>query len=96
LAIFSIWESYFPPELHDAGREVTEAIWKDMESYEGYVSHQLIQDLDDAGHLMVLSTWSSREAADAVLEAYAGNPNAERANAMVSRPRTRFLGDRIA
>ena len=30
MAVFSIWESRFPPEHAGRGREVTEAIWLDM------------------------------------------------------------------
>lgn len=36
-----------------------------MPDFEGYVSHKLIEDLDDPGHMLVVSEWASRERADA-------------------------------
>jgi quinol monooxygenase YgiN len=91
MAVYSIWESQFPQEASAAGRAVTERIWLDMQAYEGYVGHELLQDLDDPGHLLVVSRWESREHADQVLAEYAGHPNAVEANRLVSRPRRRFV-----
>jgi hypothetical protein len=47
MTVFSIWESWFPPENHTAGREVTEAIWRDMQAYSGYLRHVIVADLDE-------------------------------------------------
>jgi quinol monooxygenase YgiN len=96
MAVFSIWESWFPPEHHTAGREVTEAIWRDMQAYGGYLRHVIVEDLDDPGHLIVVSEWQSRAAADATLAEYAEHQNAKRANALVAQPRRRTLGRAIA
>lgn len=93
MAILSIWESHFPPAAAAEGVAVTEAIWHDMPSYPGYLGHQLVRDLDDPGHLLVVSWWSSRERADQVLRDYAGHPNAVRANQLVDRPRARFVAE---
>jgi heme-degrading monooxygenase HmoA len=95
MSVFSVWQSTFPEEARAEGLAVTEAIWRDMAALDGYVGHELIQDLDDPGHLLVVSRWSSRERADEVLREYAGAPNATRANALVSQPRTRFVGRRV-
>jgi quinol monooxygenase YgiN len=92
MPVYSVWESYFPAEQAQAGRAVTEAIWRDMRQFDGYVTHDLIEDLDDPGHLLVVSQWKTRERADEVLREYANHPSAERANQLVSRPRTRFVG----
>lgn len=51
-----------------------------------------IEDLDDSSHLLVVSRWTTRQRADEVLREYADHPNARRANELVSRPRTRFVG----
>jgi heme-degrading monooxygenase HmoA len=67
-----------------------------MSSLDGYVTHELIEELDDPGHLLVVSQWTTRQRADEVLSEYAGNPNARRANELVSRPRTRFVGHAAA
>ena len=87
MAIYSIWESRFPAESAGEGRAVTEAIWRDMTEYDGYLDHELLIDADDPGHLLVMSRWESREHADEVLRQYAGNPNARAANSLVTEPR---------
>jgi heme-degrading monooxygenase HmoA len=92
VTVFSIWESYFPAEVVSEGRQATEAIWRDMTSFDGYLSHELVEDLDDPGHLFVLSQWRSQEDADAALREYKGNENAERADSLVAKARRRTLG----
>jgi len=91
MAVYSIWESYFPPEASGEGQEVTERIWEDMTGFEGYLGHELLQDLDDPRHLMVVSRWDSRESADRTLAQYADHPNAVEVNRLVTRPRRRFV-----
>jgi quinol monooxygenase YgiN len=95
MPVCSVWESHYPPEAAEEGRRVTEAIWRDMVAFDGYLSHELIEDLDDPGHLLVVSRWTARERADAVLREYAGHPNARRADELVERPRIRFLGQSL-
>lgn len=92
MPVYSVWESHFPPHAAGEGRAVTEQIWRDMTHFAGYLTHELIQDLDDPGHLLVVSQWTSRRHADEVLREYAPHPNAVRANQLVSRPRVRFVG----
>jgi len=91
MGIYSIWESRFPAETAGEGISVTKAIWQDMPSFDGYLAHELIQDLDQPGHLIVIGRWASREAADAAMS-YASHPNAQRADQLVSQPRRRTLG----
>ncbi len=94
MSVYSIWESHFPAQSLEEGIDVTKAIWHDMLSFQGYLSHELIQDLDQPGHVIVVSQWASRDAADAALS-YASHPNAERANELVSEPRRRTVGAAI-
>jgi heme-degrading monooxygenase HmoA len=91
MSVYSIWESRFLAESAEEGVEVTKAIWRDMLCFDGYLSHELIQDLDQPGHLFVVSRWASREAADAALT-YTSHPNAKRAEQLVSEHRRRTLG----
>jgi quinol monooxygenase YgiN len=95
MAVYSVWESYFPAEAAAEGRAATETIWRDMTQFDGYLTHELIEDLDDSGHLLVVSQWTTRQRADDVLREYATDPSARRANALVSRPRTRLIGRAI-
>ena len=62
-----------------------------MPCFDGYLAHELIQDLDRPGHLIVISRWASREAADAAMS-YASHPNAKRADQLASQPRRRTVG----
>lgn len=91
MAIYSIWESKFPPQAAVEGRAITEAIWRDMLGFDGYLDHELLVDADDPGHLLVVSRWETREHADASLRAYAGHPNARAANRLVTEPRRRIV-----
>jgi quinol monooxygenase YgiN len=91
MAVYSIWDARFPTEHVEEGLEVVRSIWEDMLSFDGYLEHELIQDLDQPGHLIVVSRWASREAADAAL-GYASHPSAKRADRLVSEPRRRTVG----
>jgi quinol monooxygenase YgiN len=91
MPIYAIWESRFPAPLAAEGRAVTEAIWRDMPCFAGYLSHELLVDIDDPGHLLVVSQWASREHADESLRLYTEHPNARAANNLVGEPRRRIL-----
>jgi quinol monooxygenase YgiN len=91
MPIYAIWESRFPAPKAAEGRAVTEAIWRDMTSFEGYLNHELLVDIDDPGHLLVVSQWVSREDADESLRLYAEHPTARAANDLVAEPRRRIL-----
>jgi quinol monooxygenase YgiN len=62
-----------------------------MTSFEGYLDHELLVDIDDPGHLLVVSQWASQEHADESLRLYAQHPNARAANNLVAEPRRRIL-----
>ena len=95
MAVYSIWESRFPSGSAADGLRITTAIWDDMPGYDGYLGHEIVQDLDDPGHLLVVSRWTSRERADQVLREYAGHPNAAAANELVAEPRRRFVAHQV-
>ena len=91
MPIYSIWESRFPTPAAAEGRAVTEAIWRDMTGFAGYLDHELVADVDDPGHLVVVSRWASRADADEALRRYAGHGNALAADDLATEPRRRIL-----
>ena len=93
MAVHSVWES-LSAQGGGGGRRITEAIWRHAQ-FDGYLAHELIEDLDDPGHLLVVSQWTTRGRADEVLHDYASHRNARRANELVSRPRTRTRPRRV-
>jgi len=95
MSIYAVWEFRFPAETAQEGLGVAEDIWRDMLGFEGYLGHELVRDLDDPGHLLVLSRWTTRQRADDALDEYAGHPNARRAEQLVREPRGRFVGEAV-
>ena len=91
MSVYSIWESRYPPEVAEEGLVTTRAIWADMRSFDGYLDHEIVKDLDDHGHLFVISKWRDGQAAGAALS-YRSHPNARRADELVSEPRRRTVG----
>jgi heme-degrading monooxygenase HmoA len=96
MTVYAIWESYFPPVAAAEGRMVTERIWADMTGFGGYLGHELLQDFDDPGHLLLVSRWDNQADADDALAKYAEHPNALQANRLVGRPRRRFLAVKLS
>lgn len=93
VTVFS--ESRFAPASAEGGLEVTRKIWQDMRQFPGYLDHEIVRDLDDAGHVLVISHWSSREALETVKNRYAHHPNVVLANRLVNEPRRRWVGMKV-
>ena len=90
-----ISESRFAAVSADGGLEVTRKIWQDMRQFPGYVDHQIVRDLDDPGHVLVISHWSSREAVETVKNRYGHHPNVVLAQKLATEPRRRWIGSRV-
>lgn len=59
-----VWETWLNSGHAAEGLGLTRQIWSDMRHVDGYVSHQLLVDHDAPTHLLLVSRWKSREAAD--------------------------------
>jgi hypothetical protein len=62
MSVTVIWEARFAQEKAEPGRRVMQRIWNDMLACGGYLDHELVTDVEDAGHIVVVSHWASREA----------------------------------
>jgi quinol monooxygenase YgiN len=90
-----LWESRFPAASAEGGLEVTRKIWQDMRQFPGYVDHEIVRDLDDPGHVLVISHWTSREALETVKNRYRGHPNVVLMNQLAAEPRRRWIAMRV-
>jgi quinol monooxygenase YgiN len=87
-----IWEFRFGATNEPTGLEVTRKIWNDMQQSPDCLDHEIIRDEQEPGHVLVISHWSSSEAADAVKNRYAAHPNAVVANQLALDPPARWVG----
>jgi heme-degrading monooxygenase HmoA len=92
MSVTVVWEAYFGQQSAEGGQATIKRIWDDMTRCAGYIDHETIVDLNDSGHVLVVSHWNSREAADRVREEYSRNPNALEANRLALEPRRRIVG----
>jgi quinol monooxygenase YgiN len=92
MSVVVLWEAKFGRDHTEEGQAVIKRIWDDMSQFAGYVDHETIVDVSDPGHVVVISHWASREAADRVLAEYRNHPNAVQANRLAVEPRRRTLG----
>lgn len=90
-----VWEARFGPDNANQGQKVLKRIWNDMTQCAGYVDHETIADVGDPGHVVVISHWSSREAADRIRDEYSQHPNALEANRLSLEPRRRIVGELV-
>jgi quinol monooxygenase YgiN len=68
-----VWETWLNPGDEAEGLHLTREIWSDMQRVDGYVSHRLLVDHDAPTHLLLVSQWRSREAADRSKREYASD-----------------------
>jgi quinol monooxygenase YgiN len=91
MVVTVVWETWLNPGAETEGFNLTRQIWSDMRHFEGYISHRLLVDQDNQGHLLVISQWQSREAADRIRDEYAGSETVRRLTPLLSAPRERWV-----
>jgi quinol monooxygenase YgiN len=90
-----VWETWLKRGAEEEGLALTRRTWSDMTRFAGSVSHVILRDVDEKGHLLVVSEWTSREAADRTREAYATAEPVQLITPLLVKPRNRgvFLRD---
>lgn len=86
-----VWDTWLKAGEEEQGLELTRRIWQDMRSFEGYVSHQLLYDVDAPSHVIALGVWRSREDADRIREIYKDSDVIAQLLPLLLRPRERWI-----
>ncbi len=93
MSVKSIFEFKFPAETRGEGLGLAKAIGNDMPVLAGYLDHEVIQDFTDAGHLMVVTRWGTRQQAEAVLGTYQNDAKIKQVTKLLPEPPNGFIGD---
>ena len=91
-----VWETWLNQGAEEEGLNLTRRIWADMTGFEGYVSHFILQDEDAAGHLLVVSTWTSRDKPDRIKEEYAQAEPVRLITPLLAKPRNRWVFSKVS
>jgi quinol monooxygenase YgiN len=86
-----IWDTWLKPGSEEEGLRLTQQVWSDMRSFDGYVSHQVFVDEDAPGHIIQSGTWRSRADADSVREKYGDSETIRQLTPLLARPRSRWV-----
>lgn len=86
-----VWSSQFLPEAKEDGLALTKQIWEDMRSFEGYLSHQILIDVNDPCHIIQLGVWESSTHADNVRDLYKNSPIIAKMTPLLKEPRERWI-----
>ena len=96
MAVKSMFEFKFPAVAREEGLRLAQAIGNDMPPLDGYLDHEVIQDVTDPGHVMVNTRWASRGQAEAVLGKYNDDPKIKTANKLIPGGPKGFVGEVLA
>lgn len=88
-----VWDTWLKAGEEAQGLALTRQIWEDMRGFAGYVSHQLLYDLDAPGHVIALGVWRSREDADRVRQIYKDSAVVAQLLPLLQRPRERWIAE---
>ena len=92
MAVVSAFDFRFPDGAQEEGVRLCRGIGADMVSLDGYVDHQVVHDIGDAGHVTVTTRWMSENEAKATLSAYRHDPKIQRTRELMGREADGFVG----
>ena len=92
MSVKSMFEYKFPASAQQEGLKILQTIGKDMSATEGYLSYEIVQDVNDPGHLMGNTQWSTHAQATAVLATYQHDAKIKRATELSASPQG-FIGE---
>ena len=86
-----VWDTWLQAGAEAEGLRLTRQIWSDMQSFDGYLSHQILVDEDAPGHVIAIAPWRSRADADAVRGKYKDSETIRQLTPLLARPRERWV-----
>ena len=93
MKVKSLFEFKFSDDTIDEGLTLAKGIGNDMPPLDGYVSHEVVQDVKDPNHLMVNTLWEDQKKAEAVLSNYNNDDKIKRASKLLNNNGpTGFIG----
>ena len=93
MTVKSMFDFKFPSKHATEGVKLAHAVGADMTAKAGYLDHEIISDVKDAGHVMVNTHWESEDAANAVLEPYQHDDKITQATKLIGSAPTGFVGE---
>jgi len=91
MSITVVWDTWLRPGAEAEGLRLTRQVWSDMRRFEGFLSHQILIDQNEPGHIITLARWRRLADADAVREKYKDSETIRRLTPLLARPRDRWI-----
>lgn len=92
MSVASVFDFRFPAENAEEGTALARAIGADMPATPGYVRHEVVRDVLDAGHVAVITHWQERSQGESVLQDYVNDAKVARAAELIRAAPAGFLG----
>lgn len=92
MSVTSVFDFRFSPKAAEEGVALARGIGADMPATAGYLGYDVIRDLADDGHVVVITRWGLRSEAEAVLSSYVHDPKVARATELLGAAPVGFLG----
>ena len=93
MSVKSFFDFKFSADTIKEGLPLGQSIGADMPPLDGYIAHEVIQDVADPNHLMVNTHWEDQKKAEAVLEKYNNDPKIKRAKELLKDGPNGFIGE---
>ena len=88
----SVFDFRFKAGDAEEGKELAASIGRDMPSTEGYLRHDVIGDVADSAHFVVITYWAEQSQGEAVLTGYVTDAKVSRAAELIGAQPSGFLG----
>ncbi|MFB7658171.1 MULTISPECIES: putative quinol monooxygenase [unclassified Streptomyces] len=96
MTVASVFDMHFSPESTEEGVGLALAIGADMPATAGCTGYDVIRDLADPGHVVIVTRWNTRSEGETVLSSYVQDSKISRVAELLGQAPTGFLGDVIS